>query len=207
MALRRSPALSDERWQCILTAISPRPPTADLDRARREIDDTLNDYFNGLDAFRRLPKGPPNDYWQRQSKELRDDWRRLSALFEEAAPILFRIKRRIPWSDSDWLQRDFLAFMAFRARAAAHAVAVDILARAYKGQRDPIHDWLVGQLLDTWTGALRGNLAVWDSPRGGPPQGPLVRFLQEVVSIVDEIPNAYTIQAIVKREKVKRRKR
>ena len=108
-----------------------------------------------------------------------------------------RISRQTP---SDWPRQGFLALKPLRMRVHAEVTLRAVLAHAYEGRRDPVHDWLMGRLLDIWTDVLGGNLAVSTPSRGGPPTGPLVRFMCAIAELVLEAGrlSPFTVRTIVR---------
>ena len=79
------PILTEDHWQAILKAAAPLSAAADLDRARRELDDCLRDYA----GLRREPE---------DLKAAREEWRQADKLLTDLAHLYYRIKRRTPWT-------------------------------------------------------------------------------------------------------------
>ena len=160
MAQKRAPPiLTEDHWQAILKAAAPLSPAADINRARRELEGCLRDYA----GLRRSPK---------DLKAARKDWQRIDRLLADLAARYQRLER----------QRDLLALEPLQKWAKAVVEAYDMRVRARQARRDPAGGWLIERLFDIWTDCFGGKLAVTPPPGGGPPRGPLVRFIQAVLA-------------------------
>jgi hypothetical protein len=193
--VRGPPAISDPQWQGILAKIGTLPPTADPDRARREIEEAISDFAGRLPDKRLLAE--------------RARWRRIDALVSKLAHELLRLKRQTPWTvtDPDWPQESIEALTPLRRRGRRSVEDFDALARAIAGQRDPAREFLYLRLMAIWSDSLGGRLGV--STRRGVPEGPLVRFLLAILAIMrplmDDAPGPHGIRAIIRREQQRRK--
>ena len=181
------PILTEDHWQAILKAVAPLSAAVDIDRARRDLEDCLRDYA----GLRREPE---------DLKAAREEWRQIDKLLADLAARYHRLKR----------QRDLLALEPLQKWAKAVVEAYDMRLRARQGRRDPARDWLVERLFDIWVDCFGGKLAVTTPPVGGPPRGPLVRFIPAVLTPLTpalwehDLPSPGTIRKLVRQERRRR---
>ena len=163
------PILTEDHWQAILTAAAPLSAAADLERARQEIEYCLYDYAGLL---------------HRSPKELaaaRKDWQRIDRLLTELERLYYRFHHLTPLT-IHWPLRNLRALRPLRRQASAFVEAYDMRVRARQGRRDPARAWLFERLFAIWTDCSDGKLAVTTPPGGGPPRGPLIRFILAVLT-------------------------
>ena len=188
MAQKRAAILTEDHWQAILEAAAPLSAAADIDRARRELEDCLRDYA----GLRREPEN---------LKAARKEWRQIDKLVADLAARYHRLKR----------QQDLLALEPLQKWAKAVVEAYDMRVRARQARRDPARDWLVERLFAIWTDCFGGKLAVTTPPGGGQPRGPLVRFILALLTPLTpalwehDLPSPGTIRKLARQERRRRR--
>ena len=74
-----------------------------------------------------------------------------------------------------------------------------MVLRARQGRRDAATEWFDGRIFEIWTDESDGKLSVTSPPKGGPPRGPLIRFVLAVAQHVTVQASAHTIRAAVRR--------
>jgi len=181
------PILTEDHWQAILKAVAPLSAAVDIDRARRDLEDCLRDYA----GLRRSPK---------DLKAARKEWRQIDKQLANLAARYHRLKR----------QRDLLALEPLQKWAKAVIEAYDMRLRARQARRDPAREWLFGRLFEIWTNSFGGKLAVTTPPGGGPPRGPLVRFVLAVLTPLTptlwehDLPTPHAIRKLARQEQRRR---
>jgi hypothetical protein len=188
---RRAPVLIDARWEAIQAAAAPHVGS---DQARADIDEALY-------AYSGLLRDPE------QLAVERERWRRIAKLARALAAELFAVKRQTPWRDDDpdRPMRDLKAARVIEYRAENYAEGLDMMVRSRQGRQDPARAWLYWRLFQIWSECFGGVLAVTVPPDGGPPSGPLVRFVLAVTAdVLDPPATPYAIRSAVRRERPRR---
>jgi hypothetical protein len=214
------PIISEEHWQAILQAAAPLSTAADIERARREMEDCLRDF----DRLRQPPEillmrpKKPKEEWQGVNKLLtknlsamRKEWQQIDKLLTALADRYYQLKRRTPWTvdDPEWPQRNLLALKPLRQQAEAMVKDYDARLRARQARRDPARERLFRRLFEIWTACFDGKLAVTIS-RGKPPSGPLIHFILAVLTPLTltlwegKLPSPDTIRDLARQEQRRR---
>jgi hypothetical protein len=147
-------------------------------------------------------------------KEDRRRWRHIGDLVVKLAEELRQLRRR-PWSDSDpqWPDRGLRPDRVLDALREVHQEAENRGAyyatqAAFGGRQNPHRGFLHEGVLRVWTERLGGGLRFSNSPSGGSPYGPLIRFFIACVAPVmgDETPQPSGVAEIIDRERRRRRR-
>jgi hypothetical protein len=185
------PIITEEHWQAILQAAAPLSAAADVERARREMEDCLREF----DVLRQPPElvlksKKPKEEWLGVNKlvtknlsAMRKEWQQIDKLLTNLADGYYQLKRKTTWNvaDPEWPQRNLLVLKPLRQQAEASIKDYDARLRARQARRDPARERLFRRLFEIWTDCFHGKLAV-STPAGGSPRGPLIRFIHAVLA-------------------------
>ena len=196
------PIITEEHWQAILQAAAPLSAAADVERARREMEDCLREF----DVLRQPP-----EILLMKPKKPKEEWQGVNKLLTALADRYYQLKRRTPWTvdDPEWPQRNLLALKPLRQQAEAMVKDYDARLRARQARRDPARERLFRRLFEIWTACFDGKLAVTIS-RGKPPSGPLIRFILAVLTPLTltlwegKLPSPDTIRDLARQEQRRR---
>jgi hypothetical protein len=180
--------LTDEHRLAIAETLVGRE--VDFDRLWRD----LEEYVRGFQTLhRRRAQNPP--------EVERNRWRRIDKLTSDLAGELREV--RGPASDPLWPNHLLAALREAKRKAEAHIAYYEIARRAFGGQQDPYCEFLYRGVLRIWTDIVGGELKYSRPPAGGPPFGPLVRFVTVCLRpiLADDMPGPHGVAAIIDREK------
>jgi hypothetical protein len=191
---RRPPAVTDEIWAAIFDAAKPHTPD---DQAIYKLDDAIHE-FGVAEAL---------SFTSKQLISARKSLRKIAKQADEHARELMNIRYRglMLWDDDT--QDALLSARRVQRLCQEKVAALDDLLRSRKGQHHPGQQRLLDEMFNIWLAHFGGELASSVPRGGGPPGGPLIRFISVVFRIFAEPTAPDTLRTAIREARRKRARR
>jgi len=197
---------SEAEWQAIVDASQLSDPGA-TNELRTAIDSVLMEFcYANVDNQLMRPAGRNAQAWEKVARSAAKLASDITALETKTLPTGFGNV------DPEEVARDDAHFddlierlRELEARARANEARYRKHALHFSGRKDPTRQTLFEQLLSVWTDKLGRDLK-YSRPGGGPPGGPLLRFLAATLQPVlgDQLPKLEGLASIIDREAERR---
>jgi hypothetical protein len=202
-------ALSDEAWARICVAAERTPDAGTRERLSevlfKEYPVFAYDRERVVAALRRSERmlvhlGAFAEFY-------RQAW--LSHLSEDEVDVIFAGRASAFIDDKDKsIERDCWSIAKLRQRAEAAWLTARAVRRAHRGHRNVQQEWLYNQLCTAWLWDFRAPELTYSVPSwGGPPYGPLIKFLLAAIREVvkeEQLPSPYALRDAILRERDER---
>jgi hypothetical protein len=191
-------ALDDQAWADICAAAAKHVPDAE---ARAEMSACLFVEYSAMAAV-------VSD--RAHVKDMHD---RAQKIGKQAATLAASIRqqmaarRRVPAEDDDPLWRDLRHALVVFQSARNQVLGYRAILRANARRKNAQREWLISRLCGIWLDHFHAPKLAYSRKRGGPPSGPLIRFMLAAMrQIMPRLPSPETIADAIDRERADRKR-